>query len=94
MIKITVAYAASPNQQVEIPVEVENNCTLILAIKKSGILNFFKEIGFPPEHVGIFGKETPLDHSLQDGDRIEIYRTLKINPKQARLARIKDNDRR
>lgn len=88
MIKVTVAYAASSSQQVEIPVEVENNCTLILAIKKSEILNLFKEIGFPPAHVGIFGKETPLDYSLKDGDRIEIYRPLKIDPKQARLNRI------
>ncbi len=87
MIKVTVAYAPSEKKQVELPMEVENNCSVIIAIKKSGIINLFPEIGFPPLHVGIFGKEVPLDHTLRAGDRIEIYRPLQIDPKQARHAR-------
>jgi uncharacterized protein len=38
---------------------------------------------------GIFGRLTPADHILKDGDRIEIYRPLAADPKTARRARAK-----
>lgn len=37
--------------------------------------------------VGIFGKRVPLEHPLCDGDRVEIYRPLAIDPKEARRRR-------
>jgi putative ubiquitin-RnfH superfamily antitoxin RatB of RatAB toxin-antitoxin module len=37
--------------------------------------------------VGIFGKRVPLEHPLADGDRVEIYRPLAIDPKEARRRR-------
>ncbi len=89
MIHITLAYASSPQQQIEIPLTVEENCTLALAIQRSGILKIFPEIKLGSVPVGIFGKKVALDEILQNGDRVEIYRPLKMDPKQARLARAK-----
>lgn len=43
--------------------------------------------------VGIFGKQRSLEFTLEDGDRVEIYRPLNIDPKLARIARVK-RDRR
>ena len=37
--------------------------------------------------VGIWGKSVPLDTALKDGDRIERYRALIADPKQARHQR-------
>lgn len=37
--------------------------------------------------VGIWGRQTPLSQTLQDMDRVEIYRPLKVDPKVARRAR-------
>jgi putative ubiquitin-RnfH superfamily antitoxin RatB of RatAB toxin-antitoxin module len=37
--------------------------------------------------LGIFGKGIPATHELQDGERIEIYRDLLIDPKAVRRAR-------
>jgi uncharacterized protein len=37
--------------------------------------------------VGVFGKRVALDHRLADGDRVEIYRPLAIDPKEARRRR-------
>ena len=34
--------------------------------------------------MGIFGKQTTLEHSLKNKDRIEIYRPLIIDPKELR----------
>lgn len=38
---------------------------------------------------GIFGKRVALDHPLAEGDRVEIYRTLALDPKEARRLRAK-----
>lgn len=88
MITITVAYA-TPQRQIEIPLTVEENCTLALAIQRSGILKIFPEIKLGRDRVGILGKKKALDEIIQNGDRVEIYRSLKMDPKQARLARVK-----
>lgn len=87
MIKINICYA-TPKKQVEIPLEVEENCTVAIAIKHSGILQQFPEINLAHQVcVGIYSKRTTLDSNVRDGDRIEIYRSLLIDPKQARLLR-------
>lgn len=88
MITITVAYA-TPQRQIEIALTVEENCTLALAIQRSGILKIFPEIKLGRDPVGILGKKKALDEIIQNGDRVEIYRSLKMDPKQARLARVK-----
>jgi len=44
--------------------------------------------GFTEVHaVGIFGKRVKLDYALRDGDRLEIYRPLAVDPKEARRRR-------
>lgn len=37
--------------------------------------------------VGVWGKKQPLDHVLHDGDRLEVYRGLRVDPKVARRER-------
>jgi putative ubiquitin-RnfH superfamily antitoxin RatB of RatAB toxin-antitoxin module len=37
--------------------------------------------------VGIFGEICGRDRRLQDGDRVELYRSLIVDPKAARRAR-------
>ncbi|WP_211924160.1 RnfH family protein [Coxiella endosymbiont of Amblyomma nuttalli] len=88
MIWISVAYATL-KEQIEIPLVVEENCTVALAIKRSGILQQFSEINLGTVPVGIYSKRTTLEANLRDGDRIEIYRPLYIDPKEARLLRAK-----
>jgi uncharacterized protein len=87
-IDVVVAYA-KPEKQVELFIQVEANCTVALAIRRSGILKQFPEIDFPNIEVGIFSKKVALDASLKNGDRIEIYRPLVIDPKQSRRLRSK-----
>ncbi len=44
--------------------------------------------GFTEVHaVGVFGKRVPLDQALREGDRVEIYRPLAVDPKEARRRR-------
>lgn len=85
-IKITVAYA-TPEKQVELPLLIEAHANVSIAIKKSGILEQFPEITFPDIPVGIYGKRVLIDTGLSDGDRVEIYRPLCLDPKEARRQR-------
>lgn len=71
----------------EILLEVEENSTVVMVIRRSGILKQFPEINLAKAYVGIHSKRITLSTSVQDGDRIEIYRPLLIDPKQARLLR-------
>ena len=37
--------------------------------------------------VGVFGKRVALGQALREGDRVEIYRPLAVDPKEARRRR-------
>ena len=40
-----------------------------------------------PRAFGIFGRRASLDHPLAEGDRVEVYRPLAVDPKEARRMR-------
>lgn len=88
LVQITVVYATAGNQT-EIELEVQKGCSLLKAIQLSGILDLFPHIDLAETAVGIFGRLMPLETSLQEGDRIEIYRLLHKHPRQARYLRAK-----
>lgn len=39
------------------------------------------------DRIGVFGQPVGLDHVLADGDRLELYRPLRVDPKDARRRR-------
>jgi len=43
--------------------------------------------GSKGNQAGIFGKRVTMDTRLADGDRVEVYRPLKLDPKEARRRR-------
>ena len=43
--------------------------------------------------VGIFGRRVALETKLAEGDRVEIYRPLAIDPKEARRRRARSKKR-
>jgi len=88
LIRVEVAYAR-PEQQVVIEVELPIEGTVEQAILASGILQQFPEIDLNRQKVGIFSQVCKLDKTLQNGDRVEIYRPLTQSPMQARRERHK-----
>lgn len=92
-IKIEVAYA-TPTKQLIIPLQVPVKTTVETAIKLSSILLQFPEINLATVKVGIFSKIVDLNTELNEGDRVEIYRPLTIDPNEARLLRAKKIKRR
>ncbi|HLT14848.1 MAG TPA: RnfH family protein [Marinobacter sp.] len=90
--QVEVAYARPDKQQI-LQVTVPEGTTALEAVKASGITEVFPEINPDGIDMGVFGKviKDPANHELQSGDRVELYRPLKIDPKQARLNRAKKN---
>jgi hypothetical protein len=39
--------------------------------------------------IGVWGRKQPLDAALRDRDRVELYRPLQVDPKEARRLRYK-----
>lgn len=93
MIRVEVAFAR-PDRQKIIALDVQEGSTALDAVKQSGIVAVFPEIEPDMANMGIFGKaiKNPSTHELREGDRVEIYRPLKIDPKQARLNRARKNE--
>ena len=86
--RITVEVVfATPDEQVLEQLRVPADATIEAVIQKSGILARFPEIDLQTNKVGVFGKAAALTATLNEGDRIEIYRPLIADPKEARKKR-------
>ncbi|WP_240537179.1 RnfH family protein [Marinomonas flavescens] len=87
-IRVEVAYAL-PEKQKIIALDVEEGCTVREAILRSNINTFFPGLNLDAVKVGIFGKavKNADTQALKEGERVEIYRELTVDPKQARANR-------
>jgi putative ubiquitin-RnfH superfamily antitoxin RatB of RatAB toxin-antitoxin module len=78
---------ATVDKQVLIPVRIKENTTILAAIEQSNISAHFPNIALHAHKVGVFSQIKSFDDVVHDGDRIEIYRELLIDPKDARKKR-------
>ncbi len=83
-----IVYINPPRQSV-LTMHLSEGTTIREAIIQSGILERHEEIDFDVNKVGIYGELRDLDTIVAAGDRIEIYRPLKADPKEARRQRAK-----
>lgn len=93
MLRCEVVYAR-PQEQLVIGVELPAGATAGDALRASRLLETCVEIDPAAVVLGVFGKQVAADHVLRDGDRVEIYRPLKADPRIARRARAKSQSRR
>jgi putative ubiquitin-RnfH superfamily antitoxin RatB of RatAB toxin-antitoxin module len=92
LIAVEVVYAL-PDRQTVIALTAKQSDTISEIIAQSGILERHSEIDLAVNAVGIFGRRVvPMDYA-EDGDRIEIYRPLIADPKEARLKRARGQRR-
>jgi uncharacterized protein len=82
-----VVVYATPRQAHMFEVRVAPGSSVGQAIEACGILGTAPELAGQELNVGIFGQGCTLDDEVHDGDRIEIYRPLLVDPKQARRQR-------
>ncbi|CAM3875476.1 RnfH family protein [Pseudoalteromonas mariniglutinosa] len=86
MIKVEVVYAL-PTTATSLLVEVPAGTTAEEAVIQSGILAKCPEIDGLALTLGIWNRTCKLNQVVEDGDRIEIYRPLIADPKDARRKR-------
>jgi putative ubiquitin-RnfH superfamily antitoxin RatB of RatAB toxin-antitoxin module len=67
--------------------EVPDNSTIEETINLSGVLLRYPEINLASQKVGIFGKIAALDAAVKDGDRVEIYRQITVDPQTVQRRR-------
>lgn len=88
MVKVEVAYATAERQWL-LACDVPDGTTVREALRLSGIA--VQVVGLDIEQcpVGIFGKLVADAHErlVEEGDRLEIYRPLLLDPKEARRQR-------
>lgn len=85
-IKVRIIYAL-PDIQRYFNVELEQGSTVLQAIEKSNLLQYYPELDLHSSKVGVYSNLVSLDYVVNDGDRIEIYRPLVADPKALRQKR-------
>jgi uncharacterized protein len=93
-LKIQVSYSPAPRRVDQVDLQLPAGSTVTDALRASGLL---ERHGLTlDEHlsVGIWTKVRPLDTPLRDADRIEIYRGLLVDPKEARRQRYRKQPKR
>ena len=86
-IRVIVACSEHAGAAFEVSVDVASDATVLDAIRGSGVLGRFATIDVSRCEVGIWGRATTLGACLADGDRVELYRPLVMDPMQARRLR-------
>ncbi len=72
---VSIAYTEE-ERQAWLALSVNDNASIEDVIKASGITQRFPHIDLKVQRVGVFGKLVKLDTTVNDGDRIEIYRKI------------------
>lgn len=86
--RVEVAYAL-PQGAVLRTYELSASATVEDALAAAGADPAFAGIDLDRSRIGVFGTPVRCDQPLNEGDRVEIYRPLAVDPKAARRARVK-----
>ena len=81
--RVEVVFALPDRQSLE-AVTVDDSASVADALRLSGIEERFPDVSFDELQVGIWGKPVERTQALRDGDRVEIYRPLELDPREAR----------
>ena len=81
-LRVAVVWAERA-QQIVVELEVPGGTTAAEAVALSGIRARCPAIAADAT-LGVFGRQVTSGHRLEDGDRVELYRPLPMDPKVTR----------
>lgn len=84
--RVSVVYCTAESAWTR-ELEVAADATLRAVVEQSGVLAAHPDLQLDALSVGVFSKPRALDAPAEEGDRIEIYRPLLVDPKEARRVR-------
>jgi hypothetical protein len=85
-IRIEVVFGV-PETQMLVELSVPADATVADAIRLSKLCAAFPEHQFSELSTGIWGRPVAREQRLKNGDRVEIYRELEVDPMEARRLR-------
>ena len=90
-LEVEVAYSPSPGCVERWVLQLPQGSRVEDAIRQSGVLVAHRELALESLSVGVWGALRGLEHMLRDRDRVELYRPLKVDPKEARRLRYRSH---
>jgi len=84
---IEVVYAAAPHRVTRVSLRLPQGATVAQALQASGIVAQLSAPELDRLQCGVWGRVTPGGTLLRQGDRVELYRALTVDPKEARRLR-------
>ena len=85
--QITLMYSPAPRQVLELTAQVKEGCTAHMALEQTGWMKAYPALATQALTLGVWGRRVGREHVLREGDRLEVYRALRVDPKVARRER-------
>ncbi len=85
--RVVVAFSPAPRVVHEWPVDLLAGATVADALRASGLGTEFPDLSWPTLSLAVWGRAQPASHALREGDRLEVLRPLRVDPKVARRER-------
>lgn len=82
-IRVEVVFAL-PAQQILQTVSLADGATVADAIEAAGLAALFPQEPIDALATGIWGTVVPREQRVRDGDRVEVYRPLELDPRDLR----------
>lgn len=86
-VEVEVVFSPRARQVLSKTVSLPAGATVAQALEASGLVPAAEAGGGMALQVGVWGRKVPPETPLRPGDRIEIYRPLTVDPKEARRLR-------
>lgn len=93
-LRVEVAFSPVARQVERCELTLPQGSTVVDALQASGLTARYPQIEAERWRVGIWGRTVPRSEALRDGDRVEVCRGLKVDPKEARRSRAQARSRR
>ena len=87
MARVEVVYSPAAREVDLVALDVAEGATVLHALRESRLLERHPQIDLASAKVGVWGRVAPLSQVLREGDRVEVYRPLTVDPKEARRQR-------
>ena len=87
MARVEVVYSPAAREVDLVALDVAEGATVLHALRESRLLERHPQIDLANAKVGVWGRVAPLSQVLREGDRVEVYRPLTVDPKEARRQR-------
>ena len=93
-ISVVVVYSPGAGAVDETPLQLPATATLVDALNASGLAGRHPQVDFSALKWGVWGKLRQPSDGLRERDRVEFYRPLQVDPKEARRVRYRQHRER